>query len=261
MAVDADLLRVVVDERFVRLSQEAGGYLAARPDRDAVGLEEVLHRAALRHELRVRREVHPFHEHRLKLVEDPRVDGALDRDDAILTRAAPGIQYLPDGFSDVRALVRPALSGRRADGDERDAGRRDSLGVGRRESQVAFVQSLPDELLKARLVERHDAPLELRDAPLIDVGAHDFVTLGRERGAGGEPDVTCPDDGESHAAGGRVCSFIRCAECKGGQLSRVPALKCSTAGNAGALNFRVRNGIGCGRAAMTVQEGGVTGGF
>src|SRR5699024_7888089 len=65
------------------------------------------------------------------------------------------------------------------------------------EAQPAGVQSAPQDLLEAGLVEGRDAGLERRDALGVDVEADDVVAeLGHGRGVHGA-EVSDSDDGES----------------------------------------------------------------
>ena len=77
----------------------------------------------------------------------------------------------------------------RADRDEHRLGVGDRGGEIGREGQALLAHVAGDEILQARLVDRHDAPAQRRDLALVEIDADGRVAEVREAGAGDEPDV------------------------------------------------------------------------
>ena len=77
--------------------------------------------------------------------------------------------------------------------DRRTASARSVWKVSRRCGDVA-----PDQLLEARLVDRHLAAPQRRDLAGVDVDADDVVAALGEAGAGHQTDVPGADDAQLH---------------------------------------------------------------
>ena len=65
------------------------------------------------------------------------------------------------------------------------------------EGEVAAVEARTDELLEARLPDRHLAPRQQVDAVGKDVGTDDLVAEMRETSGGREADISGPEDGDA----------------------------------------------------------------
>src|ERR1700679_467132 len=92
-----------------------------------------------------------------------------------------------------------APPGRRADGDEHRIGLADRLGAFRGEAKPRLADIALHKLLKARLIERHLAALELGDLGLVLVDAGDRMAEVGETGPRDQPDIAGPHHRHAHA--------------------------------------------------------------
>ncbi len=164
-------------------------------DHDPVGMQEVPHRSALRGELRVG-DVADVLETTLvepvpHLLPRPHRHRALHHDDD----AAVDLRQLVDHRPDRRQVGIAGVGRRRADGHEDDVRAVDGLGDVRREREALTVAG--DDLLQARLVDRHFAATECVDAGDQDVAKHHLVAELREARAGDETDVSGAEDNDA----------------------------------------------------------------
>ena len=92
-----------------------------------------------------------------------------------------------------------AAARRRADGDEDGVRRANRLGAVQGEGQAAVAHIGRDQILKARLIDRHPPGVQMIDlgGVLVDAGHH--VAEVGETGPGNKPDVAGADHCDAHA--------------------------------------------------------------
>ena len=190
-----------VDAPVERLDRVAVG-LVEGPDDDPVGLHEVPDRCALGGELRVGDVADVTEPALVEAVPDlltgPDGHGRLHRDDDAVVDRRQLVDHRPDGGEIGVARVRR----RRADRDVHELGAVDRLGHVQRERQPFPVAR--EQLVEARLEDRHLAAAKALD-PLGDHVPHgDAVPELREAGARDEPDVPCAEDGDALSLVGHV---------------------------------------------------------
>ena len=163
-------------------------------DHDPVGVEEVLDRCALGRELGVRGVADlaqpPLVEAVAHLEARAHRNRALHDDDAAPVDGRQLVDHCPH-----RGEIGVAgVGGRRADGDVDEVGAVDRLAdVGGKAKALAVSR---DQLLEARLVDRHLAALQGRDALRDHVPDDDRVAELGEAGTGDEADVAGTEDGD-----------------------------------------------------------------
>ena len=90
---------------------------------------------------------------------------------------------------------------RRADGDEDRLGALHAFGQIGGEGEPAGRDVARDELVEARLEDRHDAPLQRVDLGLILVDADDVMAEVRKAGSGNQADIAGSDHRDAHSQG------------------------------------------------------------
>jgi hypothetical protein len=176
-------------------------------EHDAVGLHEVVDRRSFLEELRIAAHVEGvlrvLRHRRLDLRRGAHRDGRFRDDDELPAHVHPDL--LGDG-EDVAEVGGAVLVGRRADGDEDDARRRDRGGHVGREAETAAGLIALDEPLQAGLVDGKDVLLQAVDLLLIQIRADDVVPRLREAGPDDESDVSRSDYRDVHVRSVQVPS-------------------------------------------------------
>ena len=171
------------------------------PIDDTVGMLEILNGGAFAQEFRIRHHravgIGPrFADDALDLVAGAHRHRRLGDDDG---EAVERARDLARGVIDeVRSAMPVAAARRRTDRNEYRIGLGHRAAEFRREFQPAGTRVDRDQIVEARLIDRHLAARQRRDLSLILVDANDLVAEIGETGAGNKADISGADHRDTH---------------------------------------------------------------